>query len=137
MGLNFSEKDISISHRLPSNTQKQSYSSRLRPREGSAPNKVNPANRFAKVIVKFVRRETKEQFYHSRKHVKKKSTKDIGLSQFSDNGIFVSESLTSKNKLLFKDCLKFKKESNYKYIYGLKMVAYILGRIKIAQHVLY
>ena len=85
--------------------------------DGSAPNKVNPANQFAKVIVKFVRRETKEQFYHGLKHLKKnKSTKDIGLSQFSDNGIFVSESLTSKNKLLFKDCLKFKKENNYKYI---------------------
>ena len=59
----------------------------------------------------------KEQFYHDRKHLKNKSTKDIGLSQFSDNGIFVSESLTSKNKLLFKDCLKFKIENNYKYIW--------------------
>jgi hypothetical protein len=61
------------------------------------------------VIVKFARRGTKDQFYHGRKHLKNKSTKDIGLSRFSDNGIFVSESLTPKNRLLFKDCLKFKK----------------------------
>ena len=118
MGLNLEEKDISISHRLPSNAQQnQSYSSRLRPREGSALNKVNPADQYPKVIVKFARRGTKDQFYHGRKHLKNKSIKDIGLSRFSDNGIFVSESLTLKNKLLFKDCLKFKKENNYKFIW--------------------
>ena len=93
MGLNLEEKDISISHRLPSNAQQnQSYSSRLRPREGSALNKVNPANQFPKVIVKFARRGTEDQFYHGRKHLKNKSTKDIGLSRFSDNRIFTSES---------------------------------------------
>ena len=69
------------------------------------------------MIVKFARRETKEQSYHGRKHLKNKSTKDIGLSQFSDNGIFVSESSISKNKLLFEDCPKFKKENNYKYMW--------------------
>ena len=72
MGLNLSEKDISISHCLRSSTQNQSYSSRLGPRDGSAPNKVNPANRFAKVIVKLMRREMKEQFYHGCKHLTNK-----------------------------------------------------------------
>jgi hypothetical protein len=110
MGSNLEEKDISISHRIPSNAQQnQSYSSRLRPREGSALNKINLANQFPKEIVKFARRGTKDQFYHSRKHLKNKSTKY--------NGIFVPESLTPKDKLLFKDCLKFKKENNYKFIW--------------------
>ena len=78
MALNLEEKDISISHRLPSNAQQnQSYSSRLRPREGSALNKVNLANQFPNVIAKFARRGTKNQFYHDRKHLKNKSTKDI------------------------------------------------------------
>ncbi len=46
MGLNLQKTDISISHRLPLNTQK--YSSRLRPREGA---RTNTVTQFPKVIV--------------------------------------------------------------------------------------
>ena len=62
MGLNLQKMDISISHRLPQNTQK--YSSRLRPREGA---RTKTVTQFPKVIVKFTRRETKEKFYQGRK----------------------------------------------------------------------
>ena len=47
-----------------------------------------------KINVKFVRRVTKEQFYRARKHLKDKSTRDIGFSTASVNKIFISESLT-------------------------------------------
>lgn len=84
IGVNINESDISVSHRLP----KPSYSSRAR--EGMPGFNTN----HPKIIVKFVRRVTKEQFYRARKHLKDKSTRDIGFSTASVNKIFISESLT-------------------------------------------
>ena len=84
IGVNINESDISVSHRFP----KPSYSSRAR--EGMPGFNTN----HPKIIVKFVRRVTKEQFYRARKHLKDKSTRDIGFSTASVNKIFISESLT-------------------------------------------
>ena len=42
-----------------------------------------------------------------------KTTKDLGLSRISDNKIYVSESLTAKNKKLFKECSKFRRENDF------------------------
>ncbi len=64
IGLSLSETDISVSHRLPQSTGKESYSSRLRPRDGATSSSLNAANQFPKVIVKFTRREVKEAFYN-------------------------------------------------------------------------
>ena len=113
MGLNIDKNDISVSHRLPTKGQLQSCSSRLRPRAGAVSNAVSQHPR---IIVKFVRRDIKDVFYSGRRHSKDKTTRDIGLSRSSVNQ-YISESLTPRNRTLFNECLKFKKEHNYKYIW--------------------
>jgi hypothetical protein len=115
MGIRIHESDISISHRLPQKVQNESYSSRLRSREGTTSG--NRANRFPKIIVKFARRSVKDQFYQGRRNLKDKTTKDLDFSLTLVNNIFISERLTSKNKELFKECLQFKKIHSFKYIW--------------------
>lgn len=117
IGLSLSETDISVSHRLPQSTGKESYSSRLRPRDGAASSSLNAANQFPKVIVKFTRREVKEAFYNGRKHLRDKTTQDIGMGRSSNNRIYISESLSPRNKELFAKSPKFKKENMFKYIW--------------------
>jgi hypothetical protein len=117
MGVELKESDISVSHRLPSTNN--SYSSRVREGvHGHASGKSSdPALRFPKVIVKFVRRETKDLFSGGRKYLKGKSTKDLGLSRISENSIYVSESLSPRNKEIFNDCLKFRRDNHFKHIW--------------------
>ena len=93
MGIPMERKDISISHRIPSSRAS-----------------VDPA-----IIVKFVRREMRENLYRARKRLKSITTADLGFPV--DKKIFINESLTSKNKELFKDCLKFKKDNSYKFLW--------------------
>ena len=107
MDLDLDERDISVSHRLP----------QRRTSDGATSCEVDHALRLPKVIVKFVRRETKELFYQGRKCLKNKTTRDIGLSRISDNKIYVSESLSQRNRELFKDCLKFKRDYYFNYIW--------------------
>ena len=114
MGLDLDDTDISVSHRLPKSNFDASYSSRLR--DGTARN-IDPALKFPKVIVKFVRREVKEAFYQSRKHLYGKTTRDIGLSRLSENKLYISESLSPRNRDLFKECRKFKRDQSYKFIW--------------------
>ena len=101
MGVKLKEEDISISHRLPENKRRpwqRQYSGSL-------------------IIVKFVRRVVKDQFYRARKQLKNVTTKDLGYS--AANNIYVNESLTERNNVLFNECLKVKKDQNYKYIWTL------------------
>ena len=101
MGVKLKEEDISISHRLPENKRRpwqRQYSGSL-------------------IIVKFVRRVVKDQFYRVRKQLKNVTTKDLGYSAASN--IYVNESLTERNNVLFNECLKVKKDQNYKYIWTL------------------
>ena len=77
---------------------------------------MNPVNRFSKIIVEFARRSVKDQFYQGRKFLKD-ITKDLGFSPSTDSPNFISESLTSKNKELFKNCLMFKKDHSFRYIW--------------------
>ena len=56
----------------------------------------------------------KDLFYGGRRHLKGKTTRDIGLSV---NHIYIPESLTPRTRAPFNECLKFKKEHNYKYIW--------------------
>ena len=56
--------------------------------------------------VKFVR-HTKEIFYCARKNLRNVTTMDLGY--ILDNNIYVTESLTEKNRLLFRECLNVKK----------------------------
>ena len=54
--------------------------------------------------------------YYAKKHLKDKTTSDIGFGRISDNKIYIAESLTSKNKELFKKCLDARRSLNYKFI---------------------
>lgn len=80
MGIPLERKDISVSHRIRSSRSS-----------------VDPA-----IIVEFVRREVRERLYRARKRLKSIATADFGFSV--DKKIFINESLTPKNKELFKDC---------------------------------
>ena len=108
MGINLDESDISISHRLPVPSRNESYSSRLRSgsKDGSPSNDQIP-----KIIVKFTRREMKEAYYSNRKYLRDKSSLDIGMGISCRNRIYISESLSPKNKELFAKSLKFKNRS--------------------------
>ena len=56
----------------------------------SARDSVEPA-----IIVKFVTREVRENFYRARKGLKSASTADLGFSEAKK--IYINESLTQKN----------------------------------------
>ena len=92
MGIPLERKDISVSHRIRSRSS------------------VDPA-----IIVKFVRRKVRERLYRARKRLKSITTADFGFSV--EKKIFINESLTPKNKELFKDCLRFKKDKSYKFLW--------------------
>lgn len=92
MGIPLERKDISVSHRIRSRSL------------------VDPA-----IIVKFVRREVRERLYRARKRLKSITTADFGFSV--EKKIFINESLTPKNKELFKDCLRFKKDNSFKFLW--------------------
>ena len=97
IGVTVEEDDISVSHRLPVNYKYKGV-------------KANPT-----IIVKFVRRDIKDQFYSSRKDLRGYSTEDLGYS--TTNNIYINESLTEVNKGLFKEALKAKKSLKYKFIW--------------------
>ena len=78
-----------ISHRLA--TKSNSHAGALR---------NDPA-----IIVKFIRREGRDKFYTSRKYLRGKSTKDIGLTKVAEHKIYIGESLTQQNRKLFNLCL--------------------------------
>jgi flavorubredoxin len=59
----------------------------------------------------------RDRLYYARKHLKDKTTSDIGFGRISDNKIYIAESLTSKNKELFKKCLDARRSLNYKFIW--------------------
>lgn len=92
MGIPLERKDISVSHRIRSRSL------------------VDPA-----IIVKFVRREVRERLYRARKRLKSITTANFGFSV--EKKIFINESLTPKNKELFKDCLRFKKDNSFKFLW--------------------
>ena len=103
--VNFKTEDISVSHRPTSS-----------PTDRNQP----PV-----IIANFVRCSVRDKLYHSRKHLKEKSTKDIGLGKLSDNRIYIAESLTKKNKVLFNKCLEVKKSLNYKFIWRSQGYTYL------------
>ena len=68
------------------------------------------------IIVKFVRRDVRDNFYKARKNLYKKTTKGLGLSRTSEHNIYISESLAKRNRDLFNACLKAKKDINHKFV---------------------
>ena len=75
------------------------------------------------LILKFVRREVRDNFYRARRNLKDKSARNLGF--ISTNRIFVSESLTEMNKNLFNKCLKVRRDLGFKFIWT------HLGKIKL------
>jgi len=62
-----------------------------------------------------VRRITKDKFYKARRKLNDLSTKDLGY-QIAQR-IFIAESLTQKNKELFKEAYQVRKDKQFKYIW--------------------
>ena len=99
LGMDITQNDISVSHQMP---QSQKHKGKPGP----------PA-----IIVKFTRRDVKDNFYRARKQLKDLTTRDLGYSE--KNKIYLAESLTERNRILFKDCLKVKKDIEFKFIWTL------------------
>ena len=100
IGVDLVPSKISVSHPLPSRT---------------VPTKQGGNTRLNAIIVKFVRRDVKEKFYHARKNLKNLTASDFGYQ--SRNKVYINENLTRKNKELFNSTLKIKKEKGFKYIW--------------------
>ena len=94
IGVKITSQDISTSHRLPRRVA----------------SKDEPA-----MIVKFVRRDTRDQLYKARKRLRDITTKDLGYR--GSNRVFINESLTRVNKNLLSKCLKVKRDFNFKYVW--------------------
>ena len=102
MGVNLNENGISIAHRLPPTTKVKD-----------------------RLIVKFTRREKRDEIYSKRKNVKCKRTKDLPSVVCEPESavvshkaqIHVNESLTPYRKRLLGRILQFKRDHNYKFIW--------------------
>ncbi len=94
------EHHISIAHRLPSTKKVKD-----------------------RMIVKFVHRETRDEFYQRRGRLAGKTSKDLSsIAQNQDqrltsNKIYINESLTAYRKQLFGKIIQFKRANHFKYIY--------------------
>ena len=101
MGVNLNENDISIAHRLPPTKKVKD-----------------------RLIVKFTRREKRDEIYSKRKNLKSKRTKDLPSVVCEPESavvshkaqIHVNESLTPYRKRLLGRILQFKRDHNYKFI---------------------
>ena len=97
------DKDISTSHQL------------------SAPRNLDPIGQREKqeqaIIVKFVRRDLRDNFYSSRNNLRHRSTRDLGMVRLEEQRIFISESLTQQNRKLFNRCLQAKRDLHFQHIW--------------------
>lgn len=98
IGVDITDTDISVSHRLPPS---KSYKSK---KPGPSP-----------IIVKFVRRDTKDAFYQARLKLKEMTSKDLGF--LDEHRMYISESLSPTNRELFNEAYKLKKDLDYKFLW--------------------
>lgn len=98
IGVDIQDDDISTSHRLPVRDS-------------------GDTNRDPAIIVKFVRRHVRDAFYKAKKNLKDKTSKDLGFLRTQERKIYVSESLTQKNKQLFKRTYKAKMNLGIRFIW--------------------
>ena len=117
IGVTIDKHDISIAHQLPDTKGKK--------------------DRF---IVKFVRREKRDEFYKSRKHLGGKKASvlpvvacEMGKSIHQDSAMYINESLTQYCSDLFGRVNKFKKEDKYKFLWTI-MVRSIYVNMKPHRH---
>lgn len=97
MNLELEKEDISICHRLPAKKKSTSQ-----PRS---------------IIVKFTRRQVREDFYRAKGQLKFKNTGDLGLTHVNHNKIFINESLSPSNQELFYKARKFKRDFGFKHVW--------------------
>ena len=64
-----------------------------------------------------MKRNIRDAYYKAGRGLRNKSIKDLGYRGTEDQKIFIAESLTQKNKLLFNKCLDVKRDPNYKYLW--------------------
>ena len=102
--------DISVSHRIPSANSGES---------GSTP------IRYPAIVVKFTNRRIRDRFYKARPKLKYYNISDIRLGRHGESNIFIQESLTEAKRKLLKNCLKFHKDQNYKFIWTYYGVIYL------------
>ena len=95
VGVEITDIDISVSHRLPPS---KLYKNR---KPGPPP-----------IIVKFVRRDTEDAFYQARM---KMTSKALGFPD--ENRMYISESLSPANRVLFNEAYKLKKDLDYKFLW--------------------
>ncbi|CAB4035483.1 Hypothetical predicted protein [Paramuricea clavata] len=101
LGVLLNENDISTAHRLPPTRKIQD-----------------------RIIVKFVRRDIREEIYKKRKVLNGKLTDclpsvnaEIGKSISQPTKIFINESLTAYRKRLFGKIHDYRRQHNYKFIW--------------------
>lgn len=97
IGVDITRSDISTSHRIGSKTNTSKF----------------PPS----IIAKFVCRDVRDEIYHARGRLRNFTTKDLNLGRHAESNIYISESLTERNKALFKSSLKLRKELNYRFIW--------------------
>ena len=97
-GVDITRDDISTSHRI-------------RPKADQS--KFPPP-----IIAKFICRDTRNDIYRARGRLRDFTTKDLDLGRHAESDIYISESLTEKNKLLFNNALKVRKELKYRFIWS-------------------
>lgn len=98
IGVDVKESDLSVSHRNPG------------PYQGERQTPVP-------IIVKFTRRVIRDKVYQAKSKLKHVTTRDLGFTRFRDSKIYITESLTKPRKALYKECLKFKKEQKYDFLW--------------------
>jgi hypothetical protein len=106
LGIDITETDTSISHRLGTPAAGSTHSGR------SFSTIPVPA-----IIIKFTRRDIRDKLYTSRSKLRNVSLKDLGYTRHVESKIFMVESLTKKRKLLFKACLEKKREIGFQFIW--------------------
>ena len=104
------DTDISVSHRIPLSNNGDAESTLIR----------HPA-----IVDKFTNRRIRDRFYKARTKLKSYNIREIGLGRYGENNIFIQESLTEAKRKLLKNCLKFRKEQNYKFIWTYYGVIYL------------
>jgi hypothetical protein len=94
----------------------------ISPADVSACHRIKPktaTDRFPpSIIVKLVSRDTRDELYRVRGALRDHNTTEISsLRRHPKNDIYISESLTEKNRALFNKALKCRKDLKYKCIW--------------------
>ena len=109
--VDINDTGISISHRIRSSNSGES---------GSIPPIRHPAT-----VVQFTNRRIRDLFYKARSKLKSYNVSDISLGCYGESNIFIQESLMEAKRNLFKNCLKFRKDQKYKFIWTHYGVIYL------------